>query len=109
MSCNTWLSLFRSKREELPIKIMIDGVYVDLNWKTVDFLIGENGCTDWNEWGVGVVFYQKIEPTIETDTVIVVISEDTELQDSTYKYRVKLSQTWNESYRTPLYNVVVNV
>lgn len=109
MSCNTWLSLFRWKREELPVKIMIDWVYVDLNWKTVEFLIGEITCDEWNEWWAWVIFYQKIEPTIAGDTVIVVIPEATALVKKEYKYRVKLSQTWNEPYRTPLYNIVVNV
>lgn len=88
---------------------MIDGVYVDLNWKTVEFLIGETTCDEWAELWVWVVFYQKIEPTIAGDTVIVVIPEATPLVASWYKYRVKLSQTWNEPYRTPLYNLVVNV
>jgi len=109
MSCNTWLSLFRWKREELPLKIMIDWVYVDLNWKTVEFLIGETTCDEWTELWVWVVFYQKIEPNIAWDTVIVVIPEATPLVASWYKYRVKLSQTWNEPYWTPLYNLVVNV
>lgn len=109
MSCNTWISLFRSKREELPVKIKIDWIYVDLNWKTVEFLIWDNLCTEWEEWGEWIVFYQKIEPTIAGDTVIVVIPESTLLVKDTYKYRVKLSQTWNEPYRTPLYNLVVNV
>ena len=109
MSCNNWLSLFRWKREELPLKIMIDWVYVDLNWKTVEFLIGETTCDEWTELWVWVVFYQKIEPTIAGDTVIVVIPEATPLVKSWYKYRVKVAEVWQEDIRTSLYNLIVNV
>lgn len=110
MTCkDNTLQLFRSKDEQIPFKMKIDGVYVDFQNKEVEFLIGENWTTDRNESGTGIVFYQSITSAISTETILFVISWSTELPKDTYQYRVKITEVWQEPQRTPLYNVIVNV
>lgn len=114
MSCDpkdTNIPITIGKEEYLPITLYIDNIEVNLNWKTIHLLIWEKSCTNWNEWWTWIIIFRTISPTVLTTTALFILSsQDTLLlEEKTYKYRIKVLETWQEPIRYPLYDLTATI
>lgn len=110
MSCTkTDMNIKRWFEKKFVFKMKINWAYVDFLDKKVELIIGEIWLTDYTENGAKTVIYQKIEPTISSETILFDLSiiETSLLTDTIYKYVVIVTdETW---YAQPTKTFNVNV
>lgn len=113
MSCNKDIIIKKGFEKQITMQNLIippDNNPIDLNGKVCELIIWNSNCSDWNEWGPDVVFYQKIEPNISTFALLfeMTLSEVNEFEVwENYNYMfVYTDENW---YRQPtdLFKVVV--